>query len=330
MKTPEKVTGADVARVAGVSRATVSYVLNDTVGQSIPEETRAKVKAAAEQLGYVPHMAGRTLRRGRSDLIVCILPNWPVGSVVGELIESLSAAASERRLTLAILREGDGPAPLASVIRTLAPAAIINLDVLPPSIQQVADSHGIPVVSALLGTNSGSDLADSQHRVGHLQVQHLAAQGHRKIGVLSPADPRIKMFGDSRREGAIEGCADLGLDSPICYELPLDRERLREAALEWRAAGVTAICAYNDEWAMGLLSGMQLAGLSAPADLAIIGCDDVQTAKVASPPLTTIRQDMTTYSILTLDAVARALGMPVLEAQRLDSTMYGLIVRESA
>ena len=325
-----KVTGADVAKAAGVSRATVSYVLNDTAGQSIPEETRAKVKAAAEQLGYVPHMAGRTLRKGRSDLVVCILPNWPVGSVVGELIEGLSAAAAERRLTLAILREGDGPAPLASVIRTLSPAAIINLDVLPKDIQQVADTHGIPVVSALLGTGSGSDLADSQHRVGHLQVQHLAAQGHRRIAVLSPADPRIRMFGDARREGAIEGCADLGLDQPLCLTLPLDRAQMRDAAIAWRKAGVTAICAYNDEWAMGMLSGMQLAGLSAPDDLAIIGCDDVQTAKVASPPLTTIRQDMDAYSTLTLDAVARALGLPIVEQHRLDSTMYGLVVRESA
>lgn len=324
-----KVTGADVARAAGVSRATVSYVLNDTAGQSIPEETRAKVKAAAEELGYVPHMAGRTLRKGRSDLVVCILPNWPVGSVVGELIEGLSAAAAERRLTLAILREGDGPAPLASVIRTLSPAAIINLDVLPKDIQSIADSHNIPVVSAFLGTNSGSDLADSQHRVGHLQVQHLAAQGHRKLGVLSPADDRIRMFGDARRDGAIEACADLGLDQPMCTELPLDRELMRDAAIAWCDAGITAICAYNDEWAMGLLSGMQLAGLSAPHDLAIIGCDDVPTAKVASPPLTTIRQDMTTYSTLTLAAVAEKLGMPV-EPQRLDSTMYGLIVRESA
>jgi len=329
VNSPAKVTGADVAHAAGVSRATVSYVLNDTIGQSIPEETRAKVKAAAEQLGYVPHMAGRTLRKGRSDLVVCILPNWPVGSVVGELIETLSTAASERRLTLAILREGDGPAPMASVIRTLSPAAIINLDVLPKDIQQIADSHGIPVVSALLGAGRGSDLSESQHRVGHMQVQHLAAQGHRRIGVLSPADDRIRVFGDARREGAIEACADLGLEQPVCIELPLDRALMRDAALRWREAGVTAICAYNDEWAMGLLSGMQLAGLGAPQDLAVIGCDDVPTAKVASPPLTTIRQDMNAYSTLTLDAVAQSLGMQV-EPHRLDSTMYGLIVRESA
>lgn len=329
MKTLGNVTGADVARAAGVSRATVSYVLNDTLGQSIPEETRAKVKAAAEALGYVPHMAGRTLRKGRSDLVVAILPNWPVGAVVGELIEGLSAAASERRLTLAILREGEGPDPLASMIRTLAPAAIIHLDALPKSIQAVADAHGIPVVSAFLAAGVESDLSHSQLRIGHLQVQHLAAQGHRRIGVLSPADPRVKVFSESRRDGVIEACLDLGLETPMAKVLPLDLALMRDAAVDWRAAGVTAVAAYNDEWAMALLSGMRTAGLDAPADLAVVGCDDVPTAKVASPPLTTIRQDMPTYSALTLDAVAHSLGMPV-EPRRWDSTMYSLIVRESA
>lgn len=329
MTSPTKVTGADVARAAGVSRATVSYVLNSTPGQSIPEETRQKVKAAAERLGYVPHMAGRTLRKGRSDLVIALLPDWPVGFSVGQLIEGLSAAAAERRLTLAIVREGDGPDPLASVIRTLAPAAIIHLDALPESIAQVAEAYGIPVISAFLASGEQSDLTHSQLRVGHLQVQHLAATGHRRIAVLSPADARIRLFGDARRNGAIEACADLGLDVPECVELPLDRAMMRDAALAWRAHGITAVCAYNDEWAMALLSGMQLAGLSAPDDLAVIGCDDVPTAQVASPPLTTIRQDMTTYSTLTFDAVAAQLGLPV-EDHRMDSTMYGLVVRESA
>lgn len=238
-------------------------------------------------------------------------------------------AAAARGLTLAILREGDGPVPLASVVRTLSPAAIINLDALPTSLVQLAESHSIPVVSAFVSTLAEPDVAHSQLRVGHLQTQHLAAQGHRRIGVLSAADDRIQGFAAGRRQGVFEACMDLGLDAPVAMELPLDRELMRNAALAWRDAGITGVCAYNDEWAMALLSGMQLAGLSAPADLAVIGCDDVPTAKVASPPLTTIRQDTRLYSTLTIDAVAKCLGMTV-EPRRVDSTMYGLIIRESA
>lgn len=332
MSTSTRITGADVARVAGVSRATVSYVLNDTPGQTIPEETRLKVRAAADQLGYVPHMAGRTLRRGRSDLVVLVLPNWPMGPVVGEMIEELSAAAAARRHTLAILRESEGPEALGTVIRTLAPAAIIRLDELPPAIRRVAEAGNIPVVAALhaQGPAEGlADLGDSQRRVGHLQVQHLAARGHRHIAILSPADERVRVFGDARRAGAVEACMELGLDTPPWAQLPLDRAQLREAALQWRASGITAVCAYNDEWAMGLLSGMAMAGLSAPGDLAVIGCDDVPTAQVATPPLTTIRQDMRTYTARAMDEVARLLGEPV-DHTRIDSTMYELLVRESA
>lgn len=330
MRPSEKVTGADVALAAGVSRATVSYVLNDTAGQSIPEETRARVKAAAEKLGYVPHMAGRTLRRGRSDLVVLLLPDWPVGASVGSLFEELSEAAAARKHTLAILRETEGPAALASVIRTLAPAALVTLDEPPAAIAAVADANGIAIIKALHAEDGpDTDIGSSQLRVGHLQVQHLAAQGHRRIAVLSPADARIQLFGNARRQGAIEACLDLGLDTPPFSVLPLDREQLRDVAVAWKRQGVTAVCAYNDEWAMGLLSGMQMAGLSAPEDLAVIGCDDVPTAPVASPPLTTIRQDMKAYAQQTMDLVAQHLGEPV-ELHHSNSTMYELIVRESA
>lgn len=330
MMSAAKVTGADVARAAGVSRATVSYVLNDTPGQSIPDETKAKVRAAAQQLGYVPHMAGRTLRKGRSDLVVLILPDWPVGPVVGDMIEQLSMAAAARRHTVAILRETEGPQALASVVRTLAPAAIVTLDDLAEPISSVAESNGIPVVSALHSQDEpDTDIRISQTRVGHMQVQHLAARGHRRIAVLSPSDARIQMFGDSRRQGAMEACLDLGLDNPPFAILPLDRERLRDAAVAWKSAGITGVCAYNDEWAMGLLSGMQMAGFTAPGDLAVIGCDDVPTAPVASPPLTTIKQDMKMYAVQTMDLVAERLGEPV-EPHRSNSTMYELVVRESA
>ena len=72
-----RVTGQDVAERAGVSRATVSYVLNDAPGQPISAETRARVLAAAADLGYTPHAAARQLRTGVSDLILMALPAWP-------------------------------------------------------------------------------------------------------------------------------------------------------------------------------------------------------------------------------------------------------------
>ena len=72
---PRRPTGADVARRAGLSRATVSYVLNDTPHQAIPEPTRQRVLAAAAELGYTPSAAGRALRSGHSEVVLLLLPD---------------------------------------------------------------------------------------------------------------------------------------------------------------------------------------------------------------------------------------------------------------
>src|SRR5699024_8468011 len=84
-----RVTSADVARLAGVSRATVSYVLNDTPGHRITADTRARVADAAARLGYAPSAAARTLRSGRSEVVLCLLPDWPIGPEVGAMLGHL-------------------------------------------------------------------------------------------------------------------------------------------------------------------------------------------------------------------------------------------------
>src|SRR6185312_14686232 len=94
-----RVTSADVAREAGLSRATVSYVLNDTPHQKIPDETRQRVLATAARLGYAPSAAARALRSGRSELVLCLLPDWPMGPQVGEMLEHLSSSLAQYGLT---------------------------------------------------------------------------------------------------------------------------------------------------------------------------------------------------------------------------------------
>ena len=97
-----RVTSADVARVAGVSRATESNVLNDTPRQTISSATRGRVLEAATSLGYAPSAAARTLRTGRSDVVLCLLPDWPIGQQVGALLANLSTALSRSGLTFVV------------------------------------------------------------------------------------------------------------------------------------------------------------------------------------------------------------------------------------
>ena len=96
-------TLADVASATGVSTATVSYVLNDKPGQSIPEHTRERVRAAAAELGYVRSGAARALARGRSDLVLLVVPDVPVGPVLVGLLERLTTACSRAGLHLLVV-----------------------------------------------------------------------------------------------------------------------------------------------------------------------------------------------------------------------------------
>src|SRR3954463_10135494 len=122
---PRRVTSADVAREAGVSRTTVSYVLNETPHQTIPEATRRRVLEAAARLEYAPSAAARALQSGRSDVVLCLLPDWPIGPTVGTLLEHLSAALAAEGLTLLAHPRGAGTDVGSQVWKAITPAAVI-------------------------------------------------------------------------------------------------------------------------------------------------------------------------------------------------------------
>ncbi len=103
---------------------------------------------------------------------------------------------------------------------------------------------------------------------------------------------------DLRLAGVRAASLELGLNEPVVHPVALDVDSAASAASAWRGANgpVTAVCAYNDEVAFALLAGMRRLGLVAPDDLAVIGADNIPTAPFASPPLTTVDQDIATIS----------------------------------
>src|SRR5215213_9821192 len=192
-----RVTSADVARAAGLSRATVSYVLNDTPGQKIPQATRQRVLDAAAQLGYAPSAAARALRSGRSDIVLCLLPDWPIGATVGAFLEHLSAALAAEGLAFEEFEDDEARAMRAA---------------------------GTEVSVALLGGSRRrpGEFGIPQQRVGRLQAEHLAAKAHRRLGFAAPDDPRVRAFAEPRLDGVRHACAELGLPEPDVRTVPLD------------------------------------------------------------------------------------------------------------
>ena len=282
-------TSADVAHRAGVSRATVSYVLNNVPHQSIPDTTRQRVLSAAEELHYTPHAAARTLRAGESKLVLFINAGVPYGTNLSIMIDTLSAEVAASGRSLVVWQQHD-PRDLASTLAHLQPALAITLGQLDEEQRALFARARIPSIETGIGRDP--DAAD----VGAtLQVRYLALLGHRQLGYLTTTDPQLVMFARPRLAGVRATCAELGLDVPLVAELaaPPDISVHELAALlhEWtsRPDPVTAAACYNDVYAIACLAAASKTGLRVPGDLAVIGMDDEAVGAYSQPPLTTIR-----------------------------------------
>jgi len=324
-----RVTSADVARESGVSRTTVSYVLNDKGGDAIPESTRQRVREAAARLGYTPSAAARALRRGRSDLVLCVLPDWPIGPVIDFLLDQLTVELAGRGLSL-LVHHARGPRPLADLWRAVTPRAVLGLLPFAPEDERAMRQAGIQVVgSALDENNDPGTFSVPQIAIGRLQVEHLVSRGHRVVAYAAPDDTRLAAFADRRAAGVSSACDELGLPAPAVATVRLDVDAAAEVVRAWRSAPepVTAVAAYNDEVALAVLAGVRAEGLRVPEDVAVIGVDDVPAARLASPALTTVWQ--------AIDAQATYLAASVMAA--LDGTdepprpddVFHVVVRSS-
>lgn len=329
MDSGRRPTSADVARRAGVSRATVSYVLNDVSHQSIPDATRQRVLAAAEELDYTPHAAARTLRAGESRLVLFINAGIPYGANLSALIDTLSAEAAASGRSLVIWQQQD-PGDLAATLAHLQPAMSITLGRLNEGQRDLLARARIPSIE----TETGTDL-DAADTGAALQIRYLASRGHRQLGCLTTADPRFAMFARPRLAGARSACADLGLDPPAVAELAalpdasVDEISAVLAAWTSQLDPVTAVACYNDEYAVACLAAATRAGLSVPDDLAVIGMDDEAVSAYTQPALTTVRLHVTEFARHLWTRASTTLdGGPA--PQTSPSMLFSLVQRQSA
>lgn len=286
-----RVTAWDVARAAGVSQSTVSYVMNDSPNQKISAATRERVLKAMKDLGYAPSAIARSLRTGTSNLILVVLPDLSAGVKIAQILEALSSELEPLGYSV-IYRRHRGSALLERAWQATMPAAVANLGVLSEQEEAKIVAAGIPVVDISSNDPRPGSVSMDQLALGKLQVAHLLERGHSKIGYAAPAQPRAPRTLEQRLAGVREVLATARKPEPNVIRFPLDAAACAAAITPWLAKRgknrVTAVCAYNDDWAFALLAGMRILGASAPEDLAVIGVDNVPLAPFSSPPLTTI------------------------------------------
>jgi DNA-binding LacI/PurR family transcriptional regulator len=285
----------DVARLAGVSTATVSRALNGT-GQIAPA-TRSTIEAAVEQLGYRPNTIARSLVTKSTQTIAFLLPDI-TNPFYASLVRGIERYVLSHDHTM-LLCTTDGDAEREEQYLNLLRAkqvdgALVDGLVLPPERIARFVRDGFPIVCLDRDIDSSSiPLVQVDNRLGgRLATEHLLALGHRRIGHVTGS--RMLRISDDRLAGYRDALAAAGVvdDPGLVGDGSFTEESGHDAALALLHASpdITAIFAANDLSALGVLNAVVESGRRVPDDVSVIGFDDLRLSSFTSPPLTTVRQ----------------------------------------
>jgi DNA-binding LacI/PurR family transcriptional regulator len=315
-------TNADVARLASVSTATVSYVLNNAEGRRISARTREEVHRAAELLGYRPNLAARNLARGKSGVVLYVVPHVAVGEMPMQAGSRMTTELTRLGLLQVQIFETEDDQHVVDAIENLDPVAVTSLFPLSAAAARAVQAAGIANIE--IGTLPA--LGDPHLSIGELRVEHLVSRGHRQIAFAYTGIQRWRALGDYWFGGVV-GAARLR-DLPRLAVAEVTVDNAAEVVRGWVRDGVTAVCAQSDEIACLVLYGIHEAGLRCPRDLAVIGVDASPMGVVSSPPLTTVQFDPRAVADVALAALCERLGYPA-PPSRAPTDIARLILRSS-
>ncbi len=289
----------DVARMAGVSSATVSYVVNNGP-RPVSPETRARVLDAIDKLGYRPNAVARNLRRQRTTTLGLILPDAQ-NPFFAEVARGIESVALEHGYVVIQCHSDFSAARELQFVETLYGERIAGVLWFPTSgdagpANRLAEYRVPLVVIDRLGPgiHAPSVVADNFHGA-YLATRHLIDLGHRRIGCI--ARPSDLSHSEQRIRGYLQALQDGGIapDEDLIVRSGYRPEAGRVAALELlrRSPAPTAIFAYNDFMAIGALRAAYERRLRVPEDLAVVGFDNIPQAALTCPALTTVSQAKT-------------------------------------
>jgi len=290
------VTRDDVARRAGVSPATVSYVVNDGP-RSVSPETRIRVLRAIEELGYQPSAVARSLRLQRTSTIGLIMPDT-ANPFFAEVARGVEEVGFENGYTVVLCHSNydlNREMEYVNVLRYKRVDGVIFMPATDDSkpIQRLLD-YGIPVVIVdRLVTVEGVGLVVADNFGGGYEAtKHLIDLGHRCIGCI--IRPAFLAHTTARLQGYKAALKERDLPCEEQYIVKggfrfTDGEAAMHALLELDSPP-TAVFAYNDIMAIGAMRAVQSRGLRVPDDVSIVGFDDISLALYCNPPLTTVAQ----------------------------------------
>ena len=315
-------TSADVAKLAGVSRTTVSFVLNDRKGMAISDATRQKVLDAAAALGYTPNVAAQMLARGSAATVGLVIPKLShlyVDVFLSQLVASVNEACHRCGLYLLIESTEDEGREPGGFVNLVKGRHIDGLIVCNPREEEHAHltslaEAGIPLVVFGVGhpeLDAYTTLGNDTYASAGLVMQHLIGLGHRDIAHIGFASSEFFAVND-RSRGWHEAVVAAGCphaDALFAYgDLSADSGYAAMQLILSRGKPFTALFAGNDTLAFGAMRALREAGLRIPQEVAVVGYDDIPLAAYADPPLTTIHSDPARHGQIAMDLLCKQIG----------------------
>lgn len=295
----ERVTVIDIARAAGVSKSTVSLVLQ--ASPLVNEATRAKVNAVIRELGYVYNRGAANLRQSNAkSKIIGVVVNDLTNSFFAELAVGIDMVVQSAGYVQFLANTGESLDRQREVIASMREHGISGLILSPARGTDASDlkplvAAGIPVVNVVrqIAGAKVSSLISDNYAGAHAAVTHLAGLGHRRIAFFG-GFPDTAVFNE-RLRGYRDALVDVGLD--VSEDLVIGSAPSRaggvaaaERALSLQVRPTAALC-FNDAVAFGACDGLRAKRLEPGVDFAVVGFDDVIEAKAAVPALTTVSVD---------------------------------------
>ncbi len=330
-----QLTLQDIGRLAGVSRSTVSRVINEHA--SVSPDVRARVLEVIERTGYAPNLAARSLVSGKSGVIGLVIPSR-VHSLFEDpyfsrLIGGISSAANESGKTLSLFlfqNEAEEAALYPRVVasRFLDGLIITATRMADPLVARI-NTDEVPIVMVGRPDVEGISYVDADNRGGgHQAATHLADLGHQRIGII--AAPDNTTAGLDRTNGFIEGLATRGraLHPSLRAEGDFSAASGYAAMQQLIPNSPDAVFVASDTMAIGALRALRERGIRVPEDVAVMGFDGLAPSTATTPRLTTMHQPVTDTgrrAVRVLDGLVNGtLRSPVTEILPVD-----LVVRES-
>jgi DNA-binding LacI/PurR family transcriptional regulator len=312
---------------------TISVVLNEVPGRSIPEATRERIRKAALKFNYQPSLLARSLRNRRTMTIGILVPVLADG-YHAEVMTGIGDSLLEEKYFYFIAHHRHRPDLIAQYPRMLmsrGAEGLITIDT------NLVEKLPLPAV-AIAGHQRISGITNvllDHHRAAELSLRHLYDLGHRTI-VFMRGQP-YSSDSDARWQGIVEVAQDLGLsirpELTIQLEKDLTSPELGHPVVKQLLAhhrSFTAIVSFNDIAAIGCIRALHDVGLRVPQDVSVVGFDDIKEAAFQTPSLTTIRQPLHQMGALAVKALlqqlraANALDLPEI------AVAPELVIRESS